>query len=149
MKIYRKRYVPDEIVDISGDEVIYIDAEKLITKWVPIKPRKDIGAGSSCVYFQKGFKISKFYNTDGSFKFWYCDIINYEYYEEEDKYIIIDLLLDVIVYEDGHYEILDEEELEEALKNGIVDLETYNEAKAKLNSLLNIINNDEFENLDF
>ncbi len=149
MKIFRKRYVPNEIVDISGDEVVYRDDEKLITKWKPINPRDDIGSGMSCVLFKKGWKISKFYNKDGSFRFWYCDIIDYEYEEEEDKYTIIDLLLDVIVYEDGHYEILDEDEMEDAIKNNIITLEIKNEATEKLNNLIELIENGKFKELDF
>lgn len=149
MKIFRRRYVPNEIVDISNDKVIYRDSEKLITKWVPIKPREDFASGESCVYFNYGWKISKFYNEDGSLKYWYCDIINYEYYEEEDKYIFNDLLLDVVIYEDGHYEILDEEELEEALRNGIVTQEIAEEAKLKLNNLLQIIKENKFKELEF
>ena len=149
MEIYRKRYVPNEIIDISNDKVIYRDSEKLITKWVPIKPREDFASGESCVYFKHGWKISKFYNKDGSLKYWYCDIIKYEYYEEEDKYIIIDLLLDVVIYEGGHYEILDEEELGEALKNGIVTQEIADEARLKLNNLLKIIKENKFKELEF
>lgn len=149
MKIFRRRYVPDEIVDISEDEVIYKDEEKLITRWKPIKPREDFASGESCVYFKHGWKISKFFNTDGSLKYWYCDIINYEYYEEEDKYILNDLLLDVIVYRDGSYEVLDEEELEDALKEGIVTNELAEEAKNKLNELLKIIKNGKFKELEF
>lgn len=149
MKIFRKRYVPNEIVDISGDEVVYRDDEKLITKWKPINPRDDIGSGMSCVLFKKGWKISKFYNKDGSFRFWYCDIIDYEYEEKEDKYTIIDLLLDVIVYEDGHYEILDEDEMEDAIKNNIITLEIKNEATEKLNNLIELIENGKFKELDF
>lgn len=149
MKIYRKRYVPNEIVDISGDEVVYRDSEKLITKWKPIKPREDFGSGESCVYFKHGWKVSKFFNTDGSLKYWYCDIINYEYYESEDKYIINDLLLDVIVYEDEHYEILDEQELEEALKDGIVTKEIAEEARMKLENLIRVIEANKFKEFKF
>lgn len=149
MKIYRKRFVPDEIVDISGDEVIYRDSEKLITKWNPIKPREDFASGESCVYFNKGWKISKFFNKDGSLKYWYCDIIDYEYDEPEDKYIIIDLLLDVVIYEDGHYEVLDEEELEEALKDGVITQELANAARRKLDKLLKIIKDGKFKELEF
>lgn len=149
MKIFRKRYVPNEIVDISGDEVIYRDSERLITKWNPIKPREDFARGESCVYFNYGWKISKFFNKDGSFKYWYCDIINYEYYEEEDKYIFNDLLLDIVIYGDGTYEILDEEELEIALKDGIITKEIAEEAKQKLNNLLKIIKENKFKELEF
>lgn len=139
MKIFRKRYIPNEIVDISGDEVIYRDDEKIITKWLPINPRDDIGKGESYTYLSKGWKISKFYRKDGSFKFYYCDIISYDYIEVEDKYIITDLLIDVIVHLDGRYEILDEDELEEALESGLITKEIAKEAKTKLNSLLEII----------
>lgn len=149
MKIYRKRYIPNEIVDISGDEVIYRNEEKLITSWTPIKPRGDIGKGMSCVYFNEGWKISKFYNLDGSFKFWYCDIIDYEYDKSEDTYIIKDLLVDVIVHEDGTYEILDEEELDQALQEGLITEEIKAEAIFKLNKLLEKIKSQKFHELDF
>lgn len=149
MKIYRKRYIPNEIVDISGDEVIYRDEEKLITSWTPIKPRGDIGKGMSCVYFNEGWKVSKFYNLDGSFKFWYCDIIDYEYDKSEDTYIIKDLLVDVIVHEDGTYEILDEEELDQALQEGLIAEEIKAEAIFKLNKLLEKIKSQKFHELDF
>lgn len=149
MKIYRKRYIPNEIIDISSDEIVYRDDEKLITKWKPINKREDIGSGESCVYFAKGFKVSKFYRKDGSFKFWYCDIIDYEYDKEEDTYIIIDLLLDVIIHTDGRFEILDEDELESAFKNGIINENTVKDAKSKLNNLLDIIKNGKFCDLQF
>ena len=121
----------------------------MITKWNPIKPREDFARGESCVYFKYGWKVSKFFNKDGSLKFWYCDIIKHEYHEEEDKYIIIDLLLDVIIYEDGHYEVLDEEELEEALKDGIITNEIAEEAKQKLKALLQKIKENKFKELEF
>lgn len=149
MKIYRKRYIPNEIVDISDDEVIYCDDKKLITKWKPIKPRDDIGAGMSCVYFEKGIKVSKFFDADGNFKFWYCDIISSEYFKNEDKYVITDLLVDVVIYEDGLYEVLDEDELLDALRTKIITKEIFDEANQKLNSLLKIIENGKFEKLKF
>ena len=149
MKIFRRRYIPEEIIDISNDEVLYRDDEKLITRWKPINPRDDIGSGTSCVYFKNGWKVSKFYRTDGSFKFWYCDIINYEYDKEEDKYTIIDLLLDVIVHKDGRYEVLDEDELEKALEEGIITQDIKQDALNKLNNLLKIIKNGKFNELDF
>ena len=149
MKIFRKRFIPNEMVDISKDEVIYRDKEKLITKWNPINERDDIGRGESCVYFANGWKISKFYRKDGSFKFWYCDIISYQYEEKEDKYILVDLLLDVIVHGDGRYEILDEDELERALEDAIITQELAKEAKEKLKKLIIVIQSGKFKELDF
>lgn len=149
MKIFRKRFIPNEIVDISGDEVIYRDDKKLITKWSPIKPRADIGSGTSCVYFDIGIKVSKFFDNEGNFKFWYCDIISYTFDKDEDKYIFTDLLLDVKVYVDGHFEVLDEDELEEALSDKLITLDEYSDAKNKKDYLINLIKNNEFKNLDF
>ncbi|MBR3280485.1 MAG: hypothetical protein IKI57_01385 [Clostridia bacterium] len=42
MKLFRKRFIPNEIIDISKDEVIYRDENLIITKWLPIHPRDDI-----------------------------------------------------------------------------------------------------------
>lgn len=149
MKIFRKRYIPDEIIDISADEVIYHDEEKLITRWHPIRPRDNIGRGESCVYFQQGWKISKFFRKDGTFKFWYCDIIRYDYDEKEDAYVFTDLLLDVIVHTDGCVEVLDEDELADALEKGIITQEIACEAKQKLQKLLSIIDEGKFDELKF
>lgn len=149
MRILRKRYIPDEVVDISGDEVIYHDEKRFITKWLPIKPRGDIAAGESCVYFEHGWKVSKFFRQDGSLKFWYCDIIHCDYDAEEDTYLFTDLLLDVIVQEEGHYEILDEDELEEALEKGIITPAIAEEAKTKLRQLVELIQAGRFGELKF
>lgn len=147
MKIFRKRFIPNEMVDISDDEVTYRDQDKLMTKWVPIKPREDFSFGESCVYFDKGWKISKFLKEDKSLKYWYCDIVKYEYKEEEDKYIIIDLLLDVIVFQDENYKVLDEDELELALKKGLITKEVAEEARQKLQNLITLIEEGKFKDL--
>jgi len=48
------------------------------------------------VYLLKeGYKASKFFGPSGEFKYWYCDIIKVLYDEDEDKYTLVDLLLDV------------------------------------------------------
>ena len=61
--MYRKRFIPDEIIDISRDKLMKIRSEYLITKWEPINPRDDIGSGESYTFFKEGFKISKFFDT--------------------------------------------------------------------------------------
>ena len=118
MKIYRKRYIPNEIVDISKDEVIFKSDKLIVTKWIPINPREDIGSGISYAMLDKGWKISKFFDKNGNMIYWYCDIIDYnlEIVDGEEVYTFIDLLVDVKVYPDGTYEVLDENELDEALK---------------------------------
>lgn len=142
MKIYRKRYIPNEIIDISGDKVESVNENLLITSWLPIHPRNDVAFGMSYTYLKKGWKISKFYDKDKNFLYWYCDIIDAQIKDEE--YILVDLLVDIKVYPDGRYEILDEEELDEALNEGLITKEQKEEALNKLNALLEIIKKGEF-----
>ena len=142
MKIYRKRYIPNEIIDISGDKVESVSEDLLITSWLPIHPRNDVAFGMSYTYLKEGWKISKFYDKDKNFLYWYCDIIDAQIKDEE--YILVDLLVDIKVYPDGRYEILDEEELDEALNEGLITKEQKDEALNKLNALLEIIKKGEF-----
>lgn len=142
MKIYRKRYIPNEIIDISGDKVESVSEDLLVTSWLPIHPRNDVAFGMSYTYLKKGWKISKFYDKDKNFLYWYCDIIDAQIKDEE--YILVDLLVDIKVYPDGRYEILDEEELDEALNQGLITKEQKDEALNKLNALLETIKKGEF-----
>lgn len=143
MKIYRKRFIPNETIDISQDKVVFQDEKILVTKWIPIKPREDIGSGISYTIFDKGWKISKFFDKKGDFLFWYCDIIDYIF--ENDVLILIDLLVDVKIDQDGRtYEILDEDELEIAYKNGLIDISQKEDALKKLNELIKIIEDGSF-----
>lgn len=146
MKIYRKRYIPNEIVDISGDEVLYKDEKLIITKWLPINPRSDMASGMSYTMLDKGWKLSKFFDKEGKLLYWYCDIIDYDLKQEEGEevYTLIDLLLDVKVYEDGSYEVLDEEELEEAFQTGLVTKEQKEKSKKRVRELIQIIESGEF-----
>lgn len=146
MKIYRKRYIPNEIVDISGDEVLYKDEKLIITKWLPINPRSDMASGMSYTMLDKGWKLSKFFDKEGKLLYWYCDIIDYDLKQEEGEevYTLIDLLLDVKVYEDGSYEVLDEEELEEAFQTGLVTEEQKEKSKKRVRELIQIIERGEF-----
>lgn len=118
--ILRKRFIPDEIVDISGDELIYRDQSILITRWRAIKLRPDVAGGTSCTFLDKGFKVSRFYDHSGNFLYWYCDIIEVEYDNTTDTYIFKDLLLDIRLYPDGRLNVLDADELAEAMEKGLI-----------------------------
>lgn len=144
LKIFRKRFIPDEIVDISKDEVLYSDENLLVTRWKAIKPRNDIKGGISFAFLKKGYKISKFYDHCDNFAYWYCDIVNSEYFKEDDKYILTDLLVDVTMSPEGKTRILDLDELAFALENGIVDMTMTADALRKLNDLLELINSGRF-----
>ena len=146
MKIYRKRYIPDEIIDISNDEILSIDTDLIITKWLPINPRNDIGSGLSFAFIKDGVKVSKFFDKNGNFLYWYCDIIDYKYTPELHEHLFIDLLADVKVYPDGRYEVLDLDELAEAYKQNLITADVLCDALKKTNKLLNQIKAGEFPN---
>ena len=142
--ILRKRYIPSETIDISGDEVLFRDDDLLITKWKPIKPRDDLYGGISYTFLREGYKISKFFDKDSNFLFWYCDIIEVDYEIKLDKYILTDLLVDIKVFPNGSYKILDMDELSEALGNGLISQKQVSIALKSLDKLLNMIYDDSF-----
>lgn len=144
MKMYRKRFIPDEIIDISGDEVLERNNNIIVTRWKPIKPRDDIGGGISYTFLKKGYKISKIFDNDGNFIYWYCDIIEYTYDEEKDEYIFIDLLADVKVYPDGRFEVLDFDELSEVYNKKIISGEQLLNAIKSVNVLIEMVQNNLF-----
>lgn len=145
MKIYRKRFIPDEIVDISSDEIIHMDEELIITKWLPINPRGDIGRGISFAFIKDGFKISKFYDKNGNFIYWYCDIIDYKYNSMKDEHLFIDLLVDIKADSNWKYEVLDLDELAMAYKMGLITPNILCDALVKLNNLLGLIKSGEIQ----
>ena len=116
VKLIRKRYYPNEEIDISCDEIVHIDERLMVTKWVPINDRTDIEKGTSYWFFDKNIKVSKIYEKDGNFKYYYIDMCRYET-EYLKEYKMIDLLADIIVYPDGHYKVLDFDELLEYMEN--------------------------------
>lgn len=144
MKMYRKRFIPDEIVDISGDELLERKENLIVTKWNPIKPRNDIGKGISYTFMKEGYKISKIFNIEGEFIYWYCDILEYIYNENEDEYIFIDLLADVKIYPDGKFEVLDLDELKEAYESNIITKEQLLKAIKTVNELVQMVENEKF-----
>lgn len=142
--IFRKRYIPFETIDISGDEVVFKDEDMLVTRWKAIKPRNDISGGISWAFLQKGYKISRFYDGSGKFAYWYCDIIEIDYDKSTDKYTLIDLLVDIKVYPDGRVEILDADELADALEGKLISIEQASKSLRNMNDLLSIIYSGNF-----
>ena len=114
--IFRKRLIPEECILLKDDVLLYCDAKLLITSWNTLKPKKDLDHGISCYFLNQGYKISKFYNHEGTLISWYCDIIDYTYDPDSDTYVVTDLLADVILYPDGFVKVVDLDELAEAFE---------------------------------
>lgn len=147
LKLYRRRYIPNEKVRLKDDVIIYADERIITTKWKTLKPRSDFDHGCSCFYIHDGFKISRFYDKNNKLLFHYCDIIEYQYDREENAYIFNDLLADVIIYEDGFVKVVDIGEIGEAVAQNIITLQQMHYALKTLDSLLNIIYDGKFDRL--
>ena len=143
-RLFRKRYIPEEVVDISGDEILYHDEKMIITSWKPINPREDISGGISFAFLEEGYKISRFNKGNGEFAYWYCDIIDVEYEENTNTYTFVDLLLDVKILPDGKVMVLDLDELADAQEKFLITQMQACDSLRKLNSLLKIIYKGEF-----
>jgi protein associated with RNAse G/E len=137
--LYRKRYIPQEVVDISSDELLFRNEELLVTRWKAIKPREDFHGGLSYAFLKEGFKLSKFYDVSGSFLYWYCDIIDVIYDQERDLYILDDLLLDIKIMPDGLIRLLDADELAIALEQELITSEQACRALKTLDKVLRMV----------
>ena len=134
--IVRKRIIPDEETELKKDEIVFADRERrcIVTRWLPIKPRRDIGWGYSVYYFATNLKISAVYDGEGLFAYIYCDIISAKL--TETRLIVTDLLIDVKRDREGNVRVLDEDELEFAIRNGLISEE---DARAALNGAENAV----------
>lgn len=147
IKLYRNRLIPKESIYLKDDEIIYQEDGMLVTRWKTLKPKPDMDHGISCYFLDKGFKVSKFYREDGSLLYWYCDIITYKYDAETNTFEFTDLVLDVIVYEDGFMKIVDLDEFTEALDLDLISEDQMKLALKTLDSLLSLIYNNRFQEL--
>lgn len=144
MRMFRKRLIPEECVELKDDRILYQDEDKIVTQWKTLKPREDFSYGYSCYYLKEGYKVSKFLKNNGELKCWYCDIIKAEWRAEEESWIFIDLLADVIIKETGAVQVVDLDEVAEAFENGVLDADGLVWMLRCLSQLLAIIDAGEF-----
>jgi protein associated with RNAse G/E len=135
-KIFRIRYIPSEVVDISNDHILHLDSEIMVTEWLPIKPRKDFHHGMSCLYIHEGYKVSLFMDESDAALYWYCDIIDVVYDLEEDTFKLYDLLADVRIKPDGAMEVIDLDELADAVEMKLITENQLVKALRVLDTLL-------------
>lgn len=142
--ILRRRYIPHEIVDISCDELMFRSESILVTKWTSIKPRPDFYGGISFTFLNRGYKLGRFYDEDGRFLYWYCDIVEVHYDYTADTYTINDLLVDIKILPGGEVRLLDADELAQAIEEGLISNEQACKALKTLDSLLKLIYSGNF-----
>lgn len=145
VKLFRRRFIPEEINDLRDDQILYMDDDLILTSWKTLKPRSDFAFGYSAYYRKEGYKISRHCAEDGSLTRWYCDIIMET--KEQDCLIFDDLLIDVIVYPDGRVRVVDLDEAADALEQGLITPAALTKALRSTDKLLNQIHHGQFEQL--
>ncbi|MBP1754310.1 MAG: hypothetical protein H6Q59_708 [Firmicutes bacterium] len=145
--LYRRRFIPEELIHLKDDIILVLEPDLIITTWNTLHPRKDIARGISAFYLDKGFKVSKVFNKENQIVYWYCDIIQVKKDDEKNTVIIEDLLIDLILYEDGGLRIIDLDELADALDRKLISQEEATYALKTVNSLLQIIYSGHFYTL--
>ena len=135
--LYRKRFIPDECVQLKDDEILLCDDKIIVTRWKTLHDRCDLSHGYSCYYLDRGYKISKFLKADGSLLCWYCDIITCKHNPDENSLLVIDLLADVKIYPDGRQRVVDLDELSDAFEQRLIDESLLKKSLLSLNKLLN------------
>lgn len=137
--LYRRRFIPEELIHLKDDIFLVMEQNLIITKWKTLHARNDIASGISAYYLDKGFKVSKLFDEQGQTVYWYCDIIQTKKDPDKNTVIIEDLLVDVILYEDGSIRIVDLDELADALEQKLITQLEATHALRTVNSLLKII----------
>ena len=139
LKLYRRRFIPNETIELKNDHIIRANDSIIVTKWKTINPRPDFSHGASCYFLKLGWKISRFLNDSGYCVYTYCDIIDSIYKKEDNSILISDLLVDIIVYNNGQVKVVDIGEVAEALEQGIIDAPVAVKALKQTDGLLQVI----------
>uniref|UniRef100_UPI0040579496 DUF402 domain-containing protein n=1 Tax=Acetatifactor sp. TaxID=1872090 RepID=UPI0040579496 len=147
LQIYRKRLIPAECLLLKNDIIAEANDEVVITKWSTLHPKAAFSHGSSCYFLKEGIKVSKFYRSDDTLLYWYCDIVDYAFNASENTLIVTDLLADVIIYPDGRVKVMDLDELAEAFENDLITKEQMSLCLRRLHYLLSLIDRDKFDRL--
>jgi predicted RNA-binding protein associated with RNAse of E/G family len=147
LNLYRRRFIPNELIHLKDDEILIAEPNLIVTRWKTLHPRHDIARGISAFFLDQGFKVSKIYNRNDQVVYWYCDIIQVKKEEEKNTVIIEDLLIDVILFEDGSIRIMDLDELADAQEQKLITSSETNYALRTVNSLLQLIYDGHFYTL--
>jgi len=105
-----------------------------------------LAPGFEMVYFEflgKWFAIGKIRNMHGEHTGYYCDIVTPPRLLD-DGVELTDLFLDLWVSPDLRFQVLDQEELEEALEKRWITKQLYERAKKELEKLTRLVQKGKF-----
>lgn len=144
IRLFRRRFIPEETIELKDDIIIMAENGIIITKWNVLKPRNDINNGISAYFTNDGIKVSKIFNQNGRLVYWYCDIIETIHNETNNTFTFNDLLIDILVYPDGHVEVVDMDEFADAMEDGILPVSVITQALRSADALLKTIYSGNF-----
>lgn len=147
VRLFRRRFLPDEITELKDDRILSISERVIITKWDVLKPRPDISTGISAYFIDLGVKVSKVYDANHQLVYWYCDIIQTEYNKEDNAYTFNDLLIDVLILPDGRVHVVDIDEFADIMEDNILNKAVGLQALRQTQSLLDRIYSGKFTEL--
>jgi hypothetical protein len=149
------RYIrlPNQVLDIY-DDLIY-KSEKVVVSKGQITSTHSIvfdgevvlAYGFQIVYFDffgKWFGVGKIRNLQGKHTGYYCDIVKPPQILADGGIELTDLFLDLWVSPDLRFKVLDEEELENALRKGWITKRLYDKAKQELEKLIDVVKKGKF-----
>ena len=147
--LYRRRFIPDEILSLHKDEILYVDEDIILTRWDTLKPRADFSHGISAYFLKKNCKVTKVLRANEELVYWYCDIMQMieqpQTNANERVLIMEDLLIDVLVYPDGSVRVLDLDEAADAAEQGLITQEMLCRSMRAANRLLQDIYTGKFK----
>ena len=145
IKLYRRRFIPNELKLLTDDKILHIDDNLIITSWSTLKPRSDFASGISAYYRKEGFKISRHYGADSTFTRWYCDIVTES--QTGNEITFSDLLIDVVIFPDGTVRVVDLDEAADALEQKLITSDMLMQALRSTDKLLSYIYQGRFSEL--
>lgn len=144
------RYIrlPNQVLDLY-DDVIY-KSKKIIVGRSQITSEHRVvfggkvvlAPGFQIVYFDlmgKWFDVGKIRDLQGRHTGYYCDIVTPPKLLKDGGVELTDLFLDFWISPDLRYKVLDEQELENALRKGWITKQLYERAKKELNRPISIV----------
>jgi len=148
--IYRR--LPHQ-VDVFRQEALHEDAKLIVTRG-SFKTSASLKAQAP--WFQEPeyraiwfifegawYDLGKIYDLSGALQGYYCDIIR-PARRTPDGLEIDDLILDLWVFPDGRWKVLDEEEFEEAVSRGWMEEELAARARRELERLIGEVESGRF-----
>lgn len=135
--LLKHKLLPQCTEDITEDEILFFNNDYLVTQWKAKSSNMNIASALSVVSVEHGIQISKKYDKDKKFCYWYCDIVKTKWTPESSCFEITDLLVDVVVFPDNELRMIDLDEFTQSKNNGLLNTSDFQWAQQSVLKLIN------------